>query len=80
MEKQISNAAAELKDEVFYDIFVQRDKNTKPGTAYLFEEHEERKISFYSVLRSLKNNSCKKINWDEIRENIKFITLNFEKA
>lgn len=80
MEKQISNAAAELKDEVFYDIFVQRDKNTKPGTAYLFEEHEERKISFYSVLRSLKNNNCKKINWDEIRENIKFITLNFEKA
>ena len=80
MEKQISNAVVELKDEEFYDIFVQRDKNIKPGTAYLFEEHKERKTFFYSILKSLKNKICKKINWDETRKNIRFITVNFEKA
>ena len=51
MEKQISNAVVELKDEEFYDIFVQRDKNTKLGTAYLFEEHKERETFFYSILK-----------------------------
>ena len=80
MKKQISIAVQELKDENFYETFVQRDKNIKSGIDYLFEEQENRKTSFYSVLKSLKSNSCKKINWDITRKNIEFIISIFEKA
>jgi len=53
MKKQILIAVQELKDENFYETFVQRDKNIKSGIDYLFEEQENRKTSFYSVLKSL---------------------------
>ena len=73
MEKQISNAVHDLKNEDFYDILVQKNKNEKSGIEYLFEEHENRKIFFYSVLDSLRNSNCKEINWEKIRKNINFL-------